>query len=106
MTGHRVITSGRADEDIDGAVAFYLREGAPRAALGFVDAVDDVRRLLGEHPSVGSPRFAIETGIPELRGLPLQRFPYVVLYTDDPDAVHIHRILHMSRDIPVELSEP
>jgi toxin ParE1/3/4 len=106
VTRRRVVTTRRADEDVDGALAHYLGEGAADAAFGFVDALEDAKGLLRDHPSIGSPRFAIETGIPELRGLSLQRFPYVVFYTDDPDAVRIHRVLHMSRDIPAELSGP
>lgn len=78
--------------------------GADEAALELVDALEAVRDLIAEHPSIGSPRFAIETGIAELRALPLQSFPYVALYTDDADAVRIHRVLHTSRDIPAELS--
>lgn len=78
---------------------------AAGAALGFVDVLQEAKRLLAEHPSIGSPRYAIETGIPELRGLTLQRYPYVVFHTDDPDAVRIPRVLHTGRDIPAELSE-
>lgn len=100
----RVVTTRRADEDIEAAVAYFVAAGATVAALGFVDALADARELLGEHPSIGSPRFAIETGIPELRGLALRRFPFVVLYTDDIDAVRVHRVLHTSRDLPTELS--
>lgn len=106
MTRRRVVTTRRADEDIDNALAHYLEEDAADAALRFVDALTKAKDLLAEHPSIGSPRFAIETGIPELRGLSLQSFPYVAFYTDDPDGVRIHRVLHTSRDIPVELSAP
>lgn len=106
MTLRGVVTTRRADQDIDSAVDYYLEDGAPAAAMGFVDALQDAMSLLREHPSIGSPRFAIETGIPELRGLALKRFPYVVLYTDDSDVLRVHRVLHMSRDIPAELSEP
>lgn len=102
----RVITTRRADQDIDSAIDYYLRDGAPDAAVGFVDALQDAMSLLGEHPSIGSPGFATETGIAELRSLALKRFPYVVFYTNDPDAVRVHRVLHSSRDIPAELSGP
>lgn len=106
MTLRRVVTTRCADEDIDSAIAYYMGSGARDAALGFVDALENAKDVLGEHPSIGSPRFAIETDISELRSLPLQRFPYVVLYTDDSDAVRVHRVLHTSRDIPAELMEP
>lgn len=102
----RVLTTRRTDEDIDTAVAHDIDAGASDTALRFVDALENAKDLLAEHPSIGSPRFAIETSIPELRGLLLRRFPYVVVYTDDPDAVRVHRVLHTRRDIPSELLEP
>ena len=98
----RVVTSRRADDDVASAVDHYLDEGAHGAALDFVDALDDARTLISAHPTLGSSRFAVETGIDGLRGLALRRFPFVVLYTDDADAVRVHRVLHTSRDLPGE----
>jgi len=100
----RVVTSRRADHDIESAVDHYLDEGAHAAALDFVDAIDDARSLISAHPTLGSARFAVETGIDGLRSLALRRFPFVVLCTDDTDAVRVHRVLHTSRDLPVEFS--
>lgn len=99
----RVVTTRDADADIENAVAHYVEEGSPDAAVRLVDAFVSATALLAEHPSIGSSRFAVETGIAELRSLALQRFPFVVFYSDDPDAVRIHRVLHASRDIPAEL---
>ena len=105
MTHRRVVTTRRADEDIENAVAYYLADGAEDAAFGLVDALEEVRNLVAQHPSIGSPRFALDTGIDEFRALSLQSFPYVAQYTDAPDAVRIHRVLHTSRDIPTEFAE-
>jgi toxin ParE1/3/4 len=74
-------------------------------ALGFVAALEGARTHLSAHPGIGSARFAVVTGIGELRDFPLDRYPYVFLYTDDLDAVRIHRVLHTSRDIPAALAE-
>jgi len=104
MTSRRVIRTRRADEDVDNAVAYYTGQGAHDAALSFLDALEDAATLLGEYPSIGSLRFAIETNIANLRTFALQRYPYVIVYTDDPDAVRVHRVLHTSRDIPAELA--
>jgi len=41
-------------------------------------------------------------GIPEIRSVALRVFPYVVIYSDDADAVRVHRVLHSSRDLPIE----
>ncbi len=102
MTARRVVTTRRADEDIDAAVESY-RAAATGTALEFINAVEAAVRLIGEHPSIGSLRYAVETQIPELRGFALRRFPYVIFYSLDPDAVRIHRLLHTSRDLPAEL---
>jgi len=100
----RVVTSRRADSDIESAVDHYLDEGAHEAALDFVDSLDDARSLISAHPTLGSSRFAVETGIDGLRSFALRRFPFVLLYTDDADAVRVHRVLHTSRDLPAEFS--
>ena len=98
-----VVTTRRADEDIAAAVEHYAGEGAIDAALDLIDAFADATRILVEHPSIGSPALAVATGIAELRSFALARFPYALVYTDDADAVRVHRVLHTSRDIPAEL---
>lgn len=105
MTSRRVVTTRRADADIHSAVAYYAEVAARDVAGRFVDELRNIRDLLAEHPAIGSPRFAIETSIPELRGVAVQGFPYVVIYTDDKDALRIHRVLHTRRDIPGALTE-
>ena len=51
MTQRRVLTTRRADEDIANALMYYLQEDADAAALGLIEALDDARSLLSEHPS-------------------------------------------------------
>ena len=95
----RVVTTVRADQDIADAVAYYAGEGAHDAAFDLVDQLERAMRSLGAHPTLGSARLAVEIGIDEIRTLSLPRLPYVVIYTDDADAVRIHRVLHTSRDL-------
>jgi toxin ParE1/3/4 len=102
VSPHRVVTTRRADEDIERAVAYYLHVGSQRSADDFVDALEACVRLIAAHPSIGSPRFAIETGIAEIRTIAPQRFPYLVFYSEDDDAIRVHRVLHTSRDLPAE----
>lgn len=85
------------------AIDHYLGEGAADAALALVDALGDVKTLMGEHPQLGSTRLAAKADIPEMRTLGLRRFPYVAFCTEDDDAVRVHRVLHTARDIPAEL---
>lgn len=103
MSARQVVTTRRADEDITAAVEYYLGQGAATAALAFVDALEDAKVLIGEHPQLGSMRLGAEVDIPEIRTLALRRFPYLAFYTDDVDAVRVHRVLHTTRDIPSEL---
>lgn len=105
MSRRRVVTTRRADTDIAAAIDYYANTGAGDAALGFVDALEDATGLLRAHSSIGSPRLEVITGIDGLRGLTLQRYPYVLVDTDDTDAIRIHRVLHTSRDLPAELAD-
>lgn len=100
MSSRRVITTRRADEDIEAAVDHYLDEDAADAASAFVDALEDAKLLISEFPQLSSARLASETGIAEMRTIALRRLPDLACYTDDADAVRIHRVLHTARDIP------
>lgn len=101
----RIVTTRRADEDVDLAVEYYLLAGEHAVAEAIVDALAGALTLLARHPSIGSARWEALIGIPDLRTLSLRHHPYVLIYTDDPDAVRIHRFLHTSRDISVELAK-
>lgn len=73
--------------------------------MRFIETLADATTVLGTYPLVGSPRLAADIGIAEVRTLALRRFPYVLVYSDDADAVRVHRVLHTARDIPAELLE-
>lgn len=105
MSTRRVVTTRQADDDIEAALEDLLREGRPDTVRAFVDELQLIRDLLAEFPAIGSSRFALETHIPGLRDVAMKRFPYVVFYTDDEDAVRVHRMLHSSRDIPATLTD-
>lgn len=105
MTSQRLVTTRRADEDITGAVTRYLGDAGPDVALEFIDDLQHAMGRLTAYPSLGSARFELVTEIPDIRALALQRFPYIVIYTDDPDTVRVHRVLHTRRDIAAALSE-
>ena len=46
----------QANQDVDEAIAYYLGEGAPAAALGFIDALEQAYLRIGRNPSAGSAR--------------------------------------------------
>lgn len=100
----RAITTKRADEDIERSVDYLLLAGEHDVAHALVDAISAAINLLARHPSIASARWESITGIPDLRALPLRHHPYALIYTEDADAVRIHRFLHTSRDTPAELA--
>lgn len=104
MTPQRLVTTRRADEDITGAVTRYLGDAGPEVALEFIDDLQHAMGRLTAYPSLGSARFELVTEIPDIRAFALLRFPYIVIYMDDPDAVRVHRVLHTRRDIAAALS--
>lgn len=90
----------RANRDVDEAIAHYLREGAPQAALGFIDALEQAYAHIGRFPATGSSRYAHELNLPGLRFWPLARHPHLVFYIERDDHVDVWRVLHGQRDIP------
>jgi toxin ParE1/3/4 len=106
MSVKPVVPRDRANQDVDDAITYCLKELAGEAALGLVDALEDAYGLLGRHPAIGSSRYAHELGIPGLRSWSLPRFPYVVCYVEREDHIDVWRVLHGSRDIPALMQEP
>lgn len=105
MKAQPVIPRALAHRDVDEAVAHYLEEGAERAALGFIDALERAFVHISRHPATGSPRYAHELNLPGLRAWPLTRYPYLVFYVERADQVDVWRVLHTRRDIPAWMQE-
>lgn len=101
-----VVLRAQARLDIDDALAHYLEEGAPQAAVGFVEAVEQAFAHLARHAATGSPRFAHELNLPGLRSWPLTRYPHLVFYMEREDHVDVWRVLHGQRDIPAWMQVP
>lgn len=89
--------------DIEQAIAHYLDEGAPSAALGFIDALEKAYAHIGRHPATGSPRYAHALNLPGLRFWRLTRYPHGVFYIEKADHIDVWRVLHDQRDIPAWL---
>jgi toxin ParE1/3/4 len=97
-----VIRSAAASSDIAAAVEHYLLE-APHVADDFVDELERATWHIERHPSSGSPRYAHELDIPQLRHWPLRRFPFALFYVEHPDHLDVLRCVHVTRDIPETL---
>lgn len=106
MKAKPIIPRERANRDIDEAVTWYLQENAPLAALGFIDALEAAYAQIGRSPAAGSPRYATELNLPELRSWMLGDYPYLVFYAERSDHIDVWRVLHAQRDIPAWMQDP
>lgn len=94
-----------ARRDVDAAVDYYSREASVDVAAGFIDTLQATYRAIADQPASGSPRYAHELGLPELRTRMLRRYPYIVFYVEHEDFIDVWRVLHAHRDIPGSMHE-
>lgn len=106
MNPKPVIPRELASRDVDEAIDHCLGEGAVKAALDFVEALEKAYTHIARQPASGSPRYAHELNLPGLRSWPLTRFPSLVFYFERDDCVDVWRVLHGQRDIPAWMNEP
>ena len=106
MNAKAVIPRELASRDVDEAIDHYLGEGAAKAALDFVEALEKAYTHIGRQSASGSARTAHELNLPGLRFWPLTRFPHLVFYFERDDCVEVWRVLHGQRDIPAGMNEP
>jgi len=89
-----------AEQDLQQASLHYQSEGGEALALDFIEETEQTVRRIGRNPAIGSPRYAYELGLEGLRAWPLRRFPYLIFYIEQPNALDVWRVLHGQRDIP------
>ncbi len=99
-----VIPRALANRDVEDAIDYFLGEKARSAALGFVEALEAAYAHIGHYPAAGSPRYAHELDLPELRFWPLTNYSYLVFYVERGDHIDVWRVLHAQRNIPAWLS--
>jgi toxin ParE1/3/4 len=87
------------------AVERYQGEGGEQLALRFIDALEAAFEVLGDNPLSGSPRYAFELEIPELRAWSVRTFPYVVFYVDRDARIDVWRVLHERRDVSSAMAD-
>ena len=100
-----VVPRAQAARDVDAVLVYYLEQGAVDAALGFIDALEEAYSHIGRHPATGSPRYAHELNLPDLRFWLVPGYPYVVFYVERDSHIDVWRILHGQRDIPAWMAE-
>lgn len=94
-----------ANRDVEEAIEHYLVESTPKVALGFVDELEKAYAHIARHPSAGSPRYAHQLGLADLRFWRLGRYPYLVFYVEREEHIDAWRVLHEQRDIPAWMNE-
>jgi toxin ParE1/3/4 len=98
-----VVPRERANRDAQDAVDYYLNQGSTKAALAFINALEQAYTHLGRHPLSGSPRYGHELNLPDLRAWPVKGYPWLVFYVALERYVEVWRVLHAERDIPAWL---
>jgi len=98
------IRSERAEQDIRLALAHYL-DVSPATALQFLDALELASAHIEGHPGSGSPRYAHELAIPQLRYWMLNGYRYALFYVEHTDHLDVIRLAHLQQDIPASLRE-
>lgn len=101
----KVIPRGIAWRDIEAASDHYEITAGVETAHAFLVAVTAAFDHVARHPASGSPRYAHDLNLSDLRSWPLKRFPYLVFYLDRDDHIDVWRVLHQERDIPVWMGE-
>jgi toxin ParE1/3/4 len=101
-----VVPRELANRDVEDAVEHYLNEGAGKAALGFIAALERAYDHIGRHPASGSPHYAHELNLPGLRCWPLTRYPHLVFCVERPDCIDVWRVLHGKQHIPAWMQTP
>lgn len=100
-----VVPRELANRDVEEAIDSYLAEASAKVALGFVDELEKAYAHIARHPAAGSPRYAHQLGLADLRFWPLGRYPYLVFYIERDEQIDVWRVLHEKRDIPAWMNE-
>ena len=85
MNPKPVIPRKHARADLDEAIECNLGEAEIEVALGFIDAVEGAYRAIADQPGAGSPRYAHELNLPNLRSWGSAWYPYLVFYVERDD---------------------
>lgn len=62
-----IVSRELANSDVDQAIDHYLVEATEKVALGFVDELERAYAHIARHRASGSPRYAHQLGLADLR---------------------------------------
>lgn len=106
MVAKRVVLRAAARDDLEQAVDWLSGEAGVDTALAFVDAAQASFRAIGDHPGIGSPRWAHELDLPGLRSIRVRGHDWLIFYVERGDHLDVWRVLHGARDMGEALVEP
>lgn len=99
----RLVRRARADADVVAALDYYIAH-ASECAVPFIDDLESAYQHIRKYPASGSPRYAIELNIANIRAWKCRQYPYVIFYAESADCIDIWRVLHETRDIPTSFT--
>ena len=89
----RVRFRPRAVRDLFG-IAEYLVQESVDGAVAVESAIRSTIRFLADFPEIGRPL----TARPDVRVIPVRRYPYLIFYEVSEDALFILHIRHGARE--------
>lgn len=98
------LRSPQARADIENAIDYYVVE-APHRVDSFLDALEKATAHIQRATGTGSPRYAHELDMPDLRFWLLDKLPYGLFYLEHEDHLLVIRLVHMRREIPASLQD-
>ena len=104
MTKKPVIPRLVAENDLDQAFNYYLDTAGAGVAEEFATEFGRTTALISEFPTSGSPRYAFEAGLEEIRFWPMKKFPYLIFYAETEHYIDVWRVLHSHMKISEHLS--
>jgi toxin ParE1/3/4 len=105
-TAKVIVPRHLANKDVEEAIDHYLGEAGEKVALRFVEELEKAYAHIARHPASGSPRYAHQLGLADLRFWPVGRYPFLVFYVERDEHIDVWRVLHEQRDIPAWMNEP
>lgn len=100
-----VMPREQAARDIEQTLDHYLATAGEGVAEAFVDALEEALAHVARHPASGSPRYAHELDLPELRFWRVRGYPYLLFYVEREDRIDLWRVLHGERDLPAWMKD-
>jgi plasmid stabilization system protein ParE len=88
----KVLFEPGARQDLLDAIDWYLHEAGVRQAERFEAEVFRCLELLTALPAIGTPARR------NVRKIGLRRFPYLIVYRDEPGLVRIIAVAHQRRE--------